>query len=72
MEEGPHLLRLPGRGILIVMRDEDKGFDPARVPSPMMGENIYSEHGRGVYLINLSVDEVRFERRGTEIHMRKG
>ncbi len=60
-----------GRGILIVVRDEGKGFDPARVPSPLMGKNIYSEHGRGIYLINLLMDEVRFERGGTEIHMRK-
>jgi serine/threonine-protein kinase RsbW len=61
-----------GRGIIIVVRDEGKGFDPARVPSPLMGKNIYSEHGRGIYLINLLMDEVRFERGGTEIHMRKG
>jgi len=61
-----------GRGILIVVRDEGKGFHPARVPNPLMGRNIYSEHGRGIYLINLLMDEVRFERGGTEIHMRKG
>jgi serine/threonine-protein kinase RsbW len=60
------------RGILIVVRDEGKGFDPAKVPSPLIGKNIYSEHGRGIYLINLLMDEVRFERGGTEIHMRKG
>ncbi len=60
------------RGIIIVVKDEGEGFDPARVPSPLVGENIYSEHGRGIYLINMLMDDVHFERGGTEIHMRKG
>ncbi len=59
-------------GILIIVKDEGQGFDPARLPSPLVGESIYSEHGRGIYLINLLMDEVRFERGGTEVHMRKG
>lgn len=59
------------RGMLIVVRDPGSGFDPASVPSPTMGQNVYSEHGRGIYLINELMDEVRFERGGTEIHMVK-
>ena len=58
--------------IIIVVKDEGKGFDPRRVPSPLVGENIYSAHGRGIYLINMLMDEVHFERGGREIHMRKG
>ena len=58
-------------GILIIVKDEGEGFDSARLPSPLEGENIHSEHGRGIYLINLLMDEVLFERGGTEIHMRK-
>lgn len=60
------------RGILIIVKDEGEGFDPAKLPSPLVGENILSEHGRGIHLINLLMDEVRFERGGTEIRMRKG
>jgi len=59
------------RGMLIVVRDPGTGFDPATIPSPILGQNIYSEHGRGIYLINQLMDEVRFEQGGTEIHMRK-
>jgi serine/threonine-protein kinase RsbW len=59
------------RGLLIVVRDSGTGFDPASLPSPTMGQNIYSEHGRGIYLINQLMDDVRYERGGTEIHMRK-
>jgi serine/threonine-protein kinase RsbW len=58
-------------GILIVVRDPGPGFDPALVPSPTLGANLHSEHGRGVFLINRLMDEVRYERGGTEIHMRK-
>jgi serine/threonine-protein kinase RsbW len=59
------------RGMLIVVRDPGRGFDPASLPNPTMSQNVYSEHGRGIYLINQLMDEVRYERGGTEIHMRK-
>lgn len=59
------------RGMLIVVRDPGRGFDPAKVESPMQGQNIFSDHGRGIYLITQLMDEVRFEKGGTEIHMRK-
>ena len=61
----------PARGVLIIVRDEGEGFDPAKIPNPVVGQNIYSEHGRGIYLINLLMDEVQFARGGTEIRMRK-
>ena len=59
------------RGMLIVVRDPGPGFDPASIPSPVLGENIYSNHGRGIFLINQLMDEVRFRNNGKEIHMLK-
>jgi len=59
------------RGMLIVVRDPGAGFDPFAIPDPCHGENVFSNHGRGIYLINQLMDEVKFERNGTEIHMRK-
>lgn len=59
------------RGVLIVVRDPGAGFDPASIASPVMGETIFSHHGRGIYLINQLMDEVTFARGGTEIRMRK-
>ena len=59
------------RGMIIGVRDPGPGFDPSKVPSPLKSEQLYSEHGRGIYLINQLMDEVRFERGGTEIWMRK-
>jgi serine/threonine-protein kinase RsbW len=59
------------RGILIVVRDPGAGFDPKKLLCPTDEQNLFSDHGRGIYLINKLMDEVRYERNGTEIHMRK-
>ena len=59
------------RGMLIVVRDPGSGFDPRAIPSPTTGQNVFRSHGRGIYLINELMDEVRFEKGGTEIWMRK-
>jgi len=59
------------RGILIIVRDPGSGFDPNAIPSCTLGENLYSNHGRGIFLINQLMDEVTFRKNGTEIHMLK-
>jgi serine/threonine-protein kinase RsbW len=59
------------RGILIVVRDPEKDFDGAKVPCPANEQNIFSENGRGIFLINALMDEAQYERNGAEIHMRK-
>jgi serine/threonine-protein kinase RsbW len=59
------------RGLLIVIRDPGDGFDPAAIPSPVVGRHVYSTHGRGIFIINQLMDEVWFERGGTEIYMVK-
>jgi serine/threonine-protein kinase RsbW len=57
--------------MLIVVRDPGEGFDPSSIPNPVMGENLYSNHGRGIYLINQLMDEVKYLKNGTEIQMIK-
>ena len=59
------------RGMLIIVSDPGQGFDPATVPSPLHGEQLYSDHGRGLYLINQLMDQVWFSEGGTQIHMLK-
>jgi len=61
----------PSEGMIIVIRDPGEGFDPTKVPSPLVGDRLYAEHGRGIFLINKLMDEVRFRAGGTEIWMRK-
>jgi serine/threonine-protein kinase RsbW len=60
-----------GKGVLIVVRDQGHGFDPNGVPDPLAFENLNSEHGWGIHLMELAMDEVSFERQGTEVRMRK-
>lgn len=58
-------------GMVIVVRDPGEGFDPTKIPNPVLGQNIYSSHGRGIFLINQLMDDVKFHKNGTEIHMIK-
>src|SRR5947209_4752675 len=36
-------------GVLIIVRDPGQGFDPQAIPSCTMGQNLYSNHGRGIF-----------------------
>ena len=60
-----------GHGVFIVVRDQGHGFDPSDVPNPLAVENLGAEHGRGIHLMKLAMDDVSFERGGTEVHMHK-
>jgi serine/threonine-protein kinase RsbW len=59
------------RGILIIVRDPGTGFTPNSIPGCTVGENLYSNHGRGIFLINQLMDKVEFRKNGTEIRMVK-
>jgi serine/threonine-protein kinase RsbW len=59
------------RGILIIVRDPGTGFSPGAIPGCTLGENLYSNHGRGIFLINQLMDQVEFRKNGTEIRMVK-
>jgi serine/threonine-protein kinase RsbW len=58
--------------MLIVVKDAGSGFDPSQLPNPVVGQNLLAGHGRGIFLINLLMDEVRFDfQQGTAIYMRR-
>jgi serine/threonine-protein kinase RsbW len=57
--------------IVISVTDPGPGFRPEAVPDPKRAEGLYGDHGRGVYLIRQLMDEVQFERGGSEIKMWK-
>src|SRR6266481_5981908 len=61
-----------GKGVSIVVTDQGQGFDPKAVPDPLTVERLEAEHGRGIHLMKLAMDEIWFERRGSEVHMQKG
>jgi anti-sigma regulatory factor (Ser/Thr protein kinase) len=57
--------------VFIAVRDQGHGFDPNAIPNPLAVENLEAEHGRGIHLMKVAVDEVSFKRGGTEVHIRK-
>jgi len=59
------------QGVLIVVRDPGEGFEPSAIPSCTLGERVFSNHGRGIFLINQLMDKVEFRKNGTEIRMVK-
>ncbi|MGH9746550.1 MAG: ATP-binding protein [Candidatus Acidiferrales bacterium] len=58
-------------GVFLVVRDEGTGFNPGEVPDPLAPENLAAEHGRGILLMKQFMDDIHYERGGTEVHMRK-
>jgi GAF domain-containing protein len=57
--------------LTVVVRDPGPGFDPGTIPDPLSGENVFRSSGRGIFLINQLMDEVRFADDGRELRMRK-
>ena len=60
--------------LTVLVRDEGEGFDPAEVADPLSPENILKPHGRGIFLIRSSMDEVVLQKipeGGMEVRMVK-
>ena len=57
--------------VSIAVKDEGRGFDINTITDPTAPENTGSIHGRGIYLMKVFMDEVRFEEGGVVVHMRK-
>jgi serine/threonine-protein kinase RsbW len=57
--------------VWITVQDEGDGFASETVPDPTARENLFRGSGRGIYLMKALMDEVRFEQRGTVVHMCK-
>ena len=60
-----------GEEISLIVSDQGQGFDTHAIPNPVAVENLEAEHGRGIHLMKLAMDEVSFEQRGTEVRMCK-
>src|SRR6266446_6861872 len=61
----------PGKEISIVVTDQGKGFDFEKIVGKGITSDPAAEHGRGIQLMKAYMDDVNFERRGSEVHMRK-
>ncbi len=61
----------PGKEISIVVTDQGKGFDFEKIAGSGITSAPDSEHGRGIQLMKAYMDEVHFERGGSEVRMRR-
>ena len=61
----------PNGEVSITVEDEGHGFDTGTLPDPTAPENRLRTSGRGIYLMKALMDEVRFEKGGALVHMRK-
>jgi serine/threonine-protein kinase RsbW len=60
-----------GKGISLMVSDQGQGFDASSVADAVAVENLLAEHGRGIHIMKVAMDQVSFDERGTEVHMCK-
>jgi serine/threonine-protein kinase RsbW len=61
----------PGNEITIVVTDQGRGFDFEKIVGNGFTSDPAADHGRGIQLMKAYMDDVHFERGGSEVHMRK-
>jgi serine/threonine-protein kinase RsbW len=61
----------PGKEVSIVVTDQGKGFDYGKIVANGLASDRTAEHGYGIPLMKAFMDDVHFERDGSEVHMRK-
>lgn len=62
-------IRYDDKRFIIYIKDEGEGFDFDEIANPTHPENIFEEHGRGIYLISSISDEYCYNKKGNEIRM---
>ena len=46
--------------LVIRVKDQGKGFDPAKIPDPTESDNLLKDSGRGIYLMRVYMDDLKF------------
>jgi len=67
-------LRIKRPQVVITVEDQGNGFDPKCVSSPLEGDNVLKEAGRGIFILKSLMDEVDFvfsQEGGTIVRMVK-
>jgi serine/threonine-protein kinase RsbW len=61
------------KDLVIVIRDQGKGLDEAKIPDPLAPDNLMKTSGRGIFLIRSFMDvvEIHPSQTGTELKMIK-
>jgi len=61
----------PQKGLVIAVRDEGPGFDPAKVPDPRQEDRLHLTHGRGIFLMRELMDHIEHRKGGREVVLYK-
>jgi serine/threonine-protein kinase RsbW len=46
--------------LTVKITDEGEGFDPSDIPDPTQPENLLKDSGRGVYLMKIYMDDLKY------------
>src|SRR5260370_34881478 len=59
----------PGKGISLLIKDEEQGFAPNHFPNPLKSQNLSSAHRRDTCLTIRTLHQLTFQPPGTEVHI---
>ncbi|MBN1480971.1 ATP-binding protein [candidate division KSB1 bacterium] len=45
----------------VTVRDSGPGFEPEKIADPLDPENLYKDSGRGIFIVKMLMDEVKFK-----------
>ena len=62
---------VPDTALVIAVRDEGDGFDPAGVPDPRAEDRRFLHHGRGLFLMRELLDHLDYRKGGREVVLYK-
>ena len=62
---------VPDAALVIAVRDEGNGFDPAEVPDPRAEDRRFLHHGRGLFLMRELLDHLVYRKGGREVVLYK-
>jgi len=59
--------------VIIIIKDQGKGFNPDNLPNPLAKENLLNQVGRGIFIVRSLMDSVDFNitDSGTEVVLKK-
>lgn len=59
--------------MIVTVRDSGNGFIPENVADPLAPENLYKDSGRGIFIVKMLMDDVKFNvtDQGTEVVLTK-
>jgi len=49
------------KSVRVTVSDSGKGFEPDSLANPLEPENIYKESGRGIFIVKMLMDDVKFK-----------